>query len=296
LANRFSLAADSEVSLEANPEDWSPELAASLRAAGFNRVSFGAQSFDPRVLSALGRNHKPLDIVDAVAIARRAGFDSVNLDLIFGTPSETLSDWQRTLEEALDLVPDHLSLYALTVERGTALSRAVMAGAAAPDADLQADQYELACRMAGEAGLHRYEVSNWARPGHECRYNLSVWGQGEYLAFGNGAHGHRDGVRRHNPARVQAYMEKIESGHRSDAGNQTISGWAAEQERLLLGLRRSAGVICGRSGAAVLASEWGRRLAAAGILARQEDRLVITRPLLTDEVSRAVLALSPVEC
>ena len=199
---------DSEVSIEANPEDWSPALAGALRAVGFNRVSFGAQSFDPATLGRLGRRHSPSQIVSAVAAARDAGFRSINLDLIFGTPGD--DSWERTLHSALDLKPDHLSCYALTVEPGTELFRQVAAGAPSPDPDTQADQWESAAGLAAEAGLVRYEVSNWARPGHAVNYNLAVWAQAEYLAFGLGAHGFRNSVRSQNFRRLDSYLAAVE--------------------------------------------------------------------------------------
>lgn len=295
LLERFGLNDHAEVSLEANPEDWSPGPADGLRYAGFNRVSFGAQSFDPDVLRSLGRRHGPDQAEAAVSIARRSGFESINIDLIFGTPGETDASWRSTVDRALGLEPDHLSLYALTVERGTALSRAIAAGAPAPDPDRQADAYEMAGELCRSAGLDRYEVSNWARPGHACVYNLITWAQGEYLAFGTGAHSHRDGVRRRNIRRLDAYLARVESGTRPLQGAETLNPWQREQERLLVGLRRRAGVVSGAGGAALLASPWGERLQRAGVLGLRGDRLVVLRPLLGDEVGRAVLALQPGE-
>ncbi len=296
LAVRFGLAPGAEVSLEANPEDWTPALAAALAAAGFERVSFGVQSFDPAVLHILGRGHMPADAERAVQEARNAGFGSVSLDLIFGTPGESLDSWRVTVERALALGPDHLSAYALTVERGTPLGRAVAAGAPAPDPDDQADKYEHVANAAAAAGLARYEVSNFARPGHGCRYNLLTWAQGEYLAFGNGAHGHRDGVRRRNVRRLDAYLRMVEEGARPEAGRDEADAAEREKERLLLGLRRTAGVAAGAAGPALVESPGGRRLVEAGVLACEGARLRVLRPLLTDEVSRAVLALEAVEC
>lgn len=291
LADRFGLLPGAEVSLEANPEDWSDELATGLVGAGFDRVSFGSQSFDPGVLAALGRVHTPAQAVAAVSSARRAGFRSINLDLIFGTPGETLAGWERTLGEALSLAPDHLSTYALTVERGTALSRRVAAGDSAPDPDLQADMWEMAVALISAAGLRRYEVSNHARPGHECRYNLGVWAAGEYLGFGSGAHGHRDGVRRRNVRRIDAYIDRVESGVGPVQGADPVTGWEAEVQRLMVGLRRSAGVDPGVGGRALIESRDGRRLIEAGVIAIRDGRLVVIRPLLGDEATRAILAL-----
>lgn len=291
LAGRFGLGADAEVTLEANPEDWTPELAHGVAGAGFTRVSFGAQSFDQAVLGTLGRGHGPSQIHVAVEIARQAGLASVSLDLIFGTPGETLSGWQDTLAAAVAASPDHLSCYALTVERGTPLGRAVAAGSPAPDPDLQADEYEAAAEALAAAGYVRYEVSNWARPGHVCRYNLAVWGQGEYEAFGNAAHGHRDGIRFHNVRRLDAYLTRVEAGESPRAGREPVSMREREIDRVFLGLRRSAGVADGPAVHELLASSDGARLLSAGVIEHRAGRLLVTRPLLTDEVERALLGL-----
>jgi len=290
LAARFGIAADAEVSLEANPEDWDLELARALRAGGFNRVSFGAQSFDPDTLRYLGRSHGPRDVASAVDAARVAGFESVNIDLIFGAPGE--SSWEDTMTSALSLDPDHLSLYALTVERGTALSRAVASGAPGPDPDEQADRWEHAVETAGPAGFVRYEISNFARSGHHCRYNLSVWARGEYLGFGSGAHAFRDGIRRRNVRRIDAYLERVSTGVGPVQGVEEVTGWAAELERVMIGLRRTAGVAAGPGVERLLESDDGKRLVEAGILVAGE-RLVVARPLLTDMAVRAVIGLDP---
>jgi putative oxygen-independent coproporphyrinogen III oxidase len=296
LQERFGLVADGEVSLEANPEDWSPALAEGLVAAGFSRVSLGAQSFDVGVLAALGRRHRPEQAAAAVAAARKAGFGSVNLDLICGTPGESAASWRASVESALACGVDHLSVYALTVERGTALSRAVAAGAPGPDPDLQAERWEEAASLAGEAGLVRYETSNFARPGHACLYNLITWAQGDYAGFGAGAHRHREGRRSWNLRRVERYLERVEGGEPPEAGAEVLDPHQRERERLVLGLRRAAGAAAGEAGAALTATAAGRRLLEAGVLERVGDRLRVARPLLGDQVSRAVLALGPADC
>ena len=296
LEERFGIEPGAEVSLEANPEDWTPAVAAQFAAQGFKRVSFGSQSFDQRVLDQLGRRHHPEQIAASVALARAAGFRSVNLDLIFGTPGETLPTWSDTLDRAIALEPDHVSCYALTVEPGTELGRAVAGGAPAPDPDLQADFYELACERLAAAGLVRYEVSNWARAGHTVRYNLAVWACGEYLAFGMGAHRFRDGIRSSNRRLLDGYLTSIEQRESATAGSEVIEGWAAEIERVFLGIRRVAGVVAGEAGTSLMASEEGGRLTAAGVIELVDGRLVVRRPLLTDHVARAVLALAPPEC
>jgi oxygen-independent coproporphyrinogen-3 oxidase len=292
LADRHGTAHGAEVSLEANPEDFSEERAAQLRELGFNRVSFGAQSFDSHVLQSLGRRHGRAQIRQSVEAARRAGFENVSIDLIYGTPGETGESWLETLNGALSLGVDHLSCYALTVEGGTPLGRAVASGAAAPDPDTQADRYEMAESVLG-GGMGRYEVSNWARPGFECRYNLTVWAQGEYEGHGNGAHGYRKGDRFRNHRRLDAYIDRVESGNSPRAGVDHIEGWEAELDRLFVGLRRTVGVAPGPGTDALLRTVEGRALLEAGVLALEDDRVRVAKPLLTDAVHRSVLGLGP---
>ncbi len=300
LRGSFGVADSAEITLEANPEDWTPSMAEALVGAGFTRVSFGAQSFEPTVLSYLGRAHTPEEAAAAVAVARHAGFESISLDLIYGSPPDT--DWRDTVRRAIELQPDHVSTYALTVEGGTELFRSIAAGALAPDPDRQADAYELAGDELGAAGYVRYEVSNYAKPDHAVRYTMAVWAQAQYLAFGLGAHDHLlagppgaepVGVRRRNVRRLEAYLEAVEAGRSPEAGRERIAGWQRELERLFLGIRRAAGVAAGVGGTALLASPQGRRLVEAGVLVAADDRLRVLRPLLTDAVSRAILDLPP---
>ena len=291
LESHHGLRAGAEISLEANPEDFSEDRAVELSRYGFNRVSFGAQSFDGAVLEALGRRHGPEQIMTSVAAARTAGMRSVSVDLIFGTPLETDQSWDQSLQKVIEASPDHVSCYALTVEPGTPLNRAVIAGASAPDPDVQADRYEMAEASLEVAGYHRYEVSNWCRPGHECRYNLTVWAQGQYEAYGNGAHRFRDGVRSRNLRRLDAYLSEVEAGRRPIAGAEPVIGWDTEIDRLFVGLRRSAGVSDGPGVQSLIGSPEGRLLREAGVIEMSGDRLVVRRPLLTDEVHRAVLGL-----
>jgi oxygen-independent coproporphyrinogen-3 oxidase len=295
LSDVHGLADGAEVSLEANPEDFSTGRASELIAAGFNRVSFGAQSFDDSVLADLGRRHRPDDVERSVRNARAAGFGNVSVDLIFGSPVERDGSWAATLGRAIALQPDHVSCYALTVEPGTPLYRAVKQGGAAPDPDTQADRYEMADRILTGAGLARYEVSNWSRPGRECRYNLTVWAQGEYLAVGNGAHRFVDGVRSHNIRRLDAYIDRVERGMDPVSGSEAVRGWDGEIDRLFVGLRRAVGVAPGPGVAALLRTPGGDRLRRAGVIGLDEGRLVVNRPLLTDEVHREVLGLAAPE-
>ncbi|MGA7229148.1 MAG: radical SAM family heme chaperone HemW [Acidimicrobiia bacterium] len=291
LSRRHGIAEGAEISLEANPEDFDLQKARQVREIGFNRVSFGAQSFDPEVLAGLGRRHRPEDIRVSVAHARAAGFENVSLDLIFGTPGETDRSWESTLTEAIVVEPDHMSCYSLTVERGTALHRSVTAGAPGPDPDIQADRYETADRALESSGLARYEVSNWARPGMTCRYNLTVWAQGEYEAYGNGAHRFRHSVRSHNVRRIDAYLDRVESGVRPTSGEELVEGWDRELDRLFVGLRTTRGVATGPGTTALLTAPEGEVLLREKVIEVADGRMSVIRPLLTDEVLRAVLGL-----
>lgn len=292
LADKHGISRDAEVSLEANPEDFSVGRATALRNAGFNRVSFGAQSFDERVLVSLGRRHGAPQIASSVVAARDAGFTNISVDLIFGTPGESDSSWVGSVEQGVALHPNHLSCYALTVEPGTPLGWRVREGAEAPDPDVQADRYEVADQILSRAGYQRYEVSNWSRPGYECRYNLTVWAQGEYEAYGNGAHGYRNGRRYRNHRRLDAYIGRVEAGESPRAGEDRIDGWDAELDRLFVGLRRTVGVAAGTGTETLLRSDEGRALVAAGVISGGKNRLVVTKPLLTDAVHRSVLSMN----
>lgn len=290
LEDRHGLVDGAEVSLEANPEDWTIEYGAAVAAAGFNRISLGVQSFDAGVLASLGRNHTPEQAETAVAEAIGT-FVTVNVDLIYGAPGESMESWEATVDRALGLEPEHLSAYALTVERGTELSRAINAGAPAPDPDDQADKYEHLVVRAPEARLVRYEVSNWCRPGHHCRYNLSTWAMGDFIGFGLGASDHRRGRRSRNVRRLDAYLGAVESGERPRAGSERLDAPDAERERVAIGLRLAAGVQARDHGERFLNDPEGIRHLEAGTVAVVGDRIVVQRPLLTDAVARATLAL-----
>lgn len=183
---------DAEVTVECNPENVTPALPAAYRAAGVTRLSFGMQSTAPHVLRALGRQHDAESVRSAVAAALDAGLETWNVDLIFGAVGESADDWRRTLDDVLALGPPHVSAYALTVEPGTPLA---LDATRHPDDDDQAEKYLLAESALTAAGLRNYEVSNWARPGHECRHNLLYWQQGDYRGIGCAAHSHAAGRR-----------------------------------------------------------------------------------------------------
>jgi oxygen-independent coproporphyrinogen-3 oxidase len=296
LRRRFAFNDDVEVSLEVNPEDLTEEVARALRAVGFTRVSVGAQSFDGQILGALGRRHGVGAASDAVRSARDAGFRTVSLDLIYGHPSESDRSWAQSIDRALGLPLDHLSTYSLTVERGTALSRQILDGATPPDGDVQAMRFEMLCERSSAAGFDRYEVSNHARPGHACVYNLSTWAHGEYLGFGLGAHDHRWGRRSRNHQRLDRYLEIVEAGSRPRVGSEELDAFAEERDRFMLGVRLAAGTPMSRFAYAFLASPEGRRMVDLGLVVVRDDRVVVTEPMLTDAVAREALSVSVDDC
>lgn len=192
----FAVDADAEITTEANPNDLDYEYLVRLRGLGFNRISIGMQSANPTELKLFARRHDHEKVIEVMPQARRAGFDNINLDLIYGTPYQTLATWRETLDETLKLSPEHISLYALGLEEGTPLQEWVEVGRVpTPDDDLAADMYDLATQMLGQAGYAQYEISNWSKPDFECRHNLQYWRNLPYLGLGPGAHGYAGGVR-----------------------------------------------------------------------------------------------------
>ena len=196
IRREFDIDPDAEISLEANPGTVDAAHLRGLRRLGFNRISFGVQSFHDEELRTLERIHDADEVDDAYRWAREAGFENVNLDLIYGLQWQTLAGWQANLDRAIAMVPEHLSLYALTLEDGTPLTRDVARGRSqGPDLDLQADMFEWSIERMKRAGYQHYEVSNWSRPGRECRHNLTYWRNGDWLGLGAGAHSHLFGER-----------------------------------------------------------------------------------------------------
>jgi putative oxygen-independent coproporphyrinogen III oxidase len=236
--DRFGLAPGAEVTTEANPDSVDEAALAELAAAGFTRVSFGMQSAVPHVLATLDRTHDPERIPLVVEWARAAGLQ-VSLDLIYGTPGESLDDWGASLELALAQHPDHLSAYALIVEPGTRLHRDIARGRIPqPDDDLQADMYDLADERLAAAGFGWYEVSNWATDAaHRSRHNLAYWTGQDWWGVGPGAHSHVGGVRWWNVKHPAAYAERIAAGVSPAAGRETLDDDTRRLEAILLGTR-----------------------------------------------------------
>ncbi len=261
------LAPGSEVTVECNPDTVTPGLLATYTAHGVNRISLGVQSMVPHVLRALGRTHDPDNVALAVKLVRAAGFSSFNLDLIYGGAGESLGDWRTALEAALALDPPHVSAYALTVEPGTPLADDV---ARHPDDDDQADKYELADDLLTAAGLGWYEISNWARPGHESRHNRLYWTQDNYVGLGCAAHSHRDGRRWWNVRTPERYLARIEAGEPAVAGEEVLDAGTRRVEGLQLALRTRSGV----PAAAFAADELDRL---DGLIERHGAQVVLTR-------------------
>jgi oxygen-independent coproporphyrinogen-3 oxidase len=292
ILREIPLSPGAEVTVECNPDSVDDAKLAGYRGAGVDRLSFGVQSMRPHVLRALGRTHDPDNVDAAVAAARRAGFERLNLDVIYGTPGESLDDWRATLTGVLALHPDHVSAYALTVEPGTPLARLVDAGTrAAPDEDDQADKYLLADELLTGAGFAWYEISNWARPGQSCRHNELYWDGGDYVGIGCAAHGYTGGRRWWNVRTPERYVAAIEGGTGAEAGSERLDDRARADERLALRLRTRGGVALDAVQAPV-----AEGLAALGLLEPDGPRWRLTQRgrLLASEITIRLLAPHPV--
>ena len=258
------LASGAEVTVECNPDDVTHELMQTYVAGGVTRASLGVQSMAAHVLGSLGRTHDRRNVERAVAAIRDAGLPTFNLDLIYGAAGESLADWTGTVESVLALDPPHVSAYALTIEAGTPLATQTDRH---PDDDDQADKYELVDSLLAAAGMENYEISNWARPGHECRHNLLYWRQQNYRGFGCAAHSHEDGRRWWNVRTPDRYIELVRAGEAVEAAGETLDAATRDFERLELMLRM-------RDGVPIDALD-GEQL--PGLVERQDDRWVLTR-------------------
>ena len=276
-----------EVTVECNPENVTVDLLAAYQAAGVNRVSFGVQSLAPHVLQGLGRAHDPAAVDRAVAAARTVGIERFNLDLIYGGAGERDEDWVATVRGAIALGPTHISAYALTVEPGTPLAADE---GRHPDDDVQADRYLVADALLAEAGFFNYEISNWARPGDECRHNLLYWRQGNYRGIGCAAHSHQDGRRWWNVRTPERYIDAVGSGSSSVAASETLSPEQRVTEGWRLSLRTSDGAPAGAFAPADL-----ELLAERGLVVAHDERIVLTATgrLLANQVAMYLRDVSP---
>ena len=243
LETEFGFQENAEITFEANPDSVTRESLASLREAGFNRVSIGMQSAVPDVLKTLERTHNPENVSIAIDMAKSLGYRT-SLDLIFGAPGETLSQWEQTIRQVIELDPGHLSAYSLIVEPGTKLARQINSGELAePDEDLQADKYELADKLLTEAGYSWYEISNWSKTEDlMSNHNLAYWSGQDWWGYGPGAHSHLGSVRWWNHKHPLSYANLLEKNVSPAAGREQLDTETAALERILLESRTSAGM------------------------------------------------------
>lgn len=277
LDHTYGLKPGAEVTTEANPDSVTVDSLRALHRGGFTRVSFGVQSAVPHVLATLDRTHNPANVTQAVAAAREAGFEHISIDLIYGTPGETLEDWRVSVETALALNTDHISAYALIVEDGTALARRIARGEIEqPDDDLMAEKYELADDLFTQAGLEWYEISNWRKnPAAGCAHNELYWRSDDWWGFGPGSHSHVDGLRWWN--------SKNPRGYHLD-GYEVLSQTEQNLEQVMLAIRMRQGLDARRVDPVI-----AQDLSVAGLI-DLGDHLVLTRKgrLLADAVVRAL--------
>lgn len=287
----FGLRPDAEVTTEANPESTSAAFFDGIRAAGYTRVSLGMQSAAEHVLKILDRTHTPGRAAAAAAEAKAAGFEHVNLDLIYGTPGERLEDLDRSLDAVLAAGADHVSAYSLIVEDGTALARRVRRGELpAPDDDVLADRYARVDKVLESAGLHWYEVSNWATDADaECRHNLGYWAGGNWWGAGPGAHGHLDGVRWWNVKHPARYAQTLAEGELPIAGHEVLTASERHIEAVMLAARLRSGLPVDLLDSDEL--DRAEQVVASGLLVRTADGFTLTDRgrYLADGVVRDVL-------
>ena len=293
---RFGMAPGAEITIEANPGPDERGDAAALAAAGVTRISFGAQSLDDGELRRLGRRHRPADVADAVNAARAAGIESVNLDLLYDVPDARPGAWEATLDAALELRPDHLSLYALTLDDPDAEGLTGPTGDHLPttpgarrwrdraipaqDDDRAAGEYLHAVDRLAADGWRGYEISNWARPGHESRHNLAYWRRLPVEAVGPGAHAFDGRARRWNAAHLGRYLEALDatggSSRLPPGGSEGVDATAAAAERIILGLRTDRGVPAAAAFEAPLADAVDWALESGLVAVTEDERIVLT--------------------
>lgn len=295
--SQFDVSPEVEVTTEANPDSVDSQMLDELRAGGFTRISFGMQSSAPHVLATLERTHSPGASSAAARAARDAGFEHVNLDLIYGTPGESDDDLRNSLEEVISAGVDHVSAYSLIVEPGTALARRVHRGEIPrPDDDIAADRYELIDDRLSAAGMDWYEVSNWARPDGECRHNLAYWSNADWWGIGPGAHSHLRGRRWWNVKHPHTYAQRMAAGLSPMQDAEVLTSQQQRLERVMLGLRLRQGLPLADAdcSGALVDDLIDRDLLEAGPAAHEDARLVLTRRgrLLADAVVAEISSMS----
>ena len=290
IQDEFGLSADAEITTEANPDSVTISSLEQLREGGFNRISFGHQSSASHVLATLERTHTAGRSLQAVREAHHVGFERINMDLIYSTPGETEDDVKRTLEDVLSVPVGHVSAYSLIVEPGTRMAAKVARGELPmPDDDVAAARYELIDATLEAAGLQWYEVSNWARTGHECQHNLAYWRSEDWWGVGPGAHSHMNDRRWWNVKHPAAYAAKIDADQMPVADEEVLSEATVRTEDIMLRLRLREGLAADCLGAPE--TTIAERLAGQGLLQRHSGGWALTRAgrLLADAVVRDLL-------
>ena len=291
IGNNFSIMPDAEITTEANPDSVDKAMLTELKAGGFTRMSFGMQSVASHVLAVLQRTHHSGASEEAARMAREVGFEHVNLDLIYGTPGETNDDVRASVQAVLDSGVDHVSAYSLIVEEGTPLARQVNKGELpAPDDDVCAERYELIDSMLIDAGMQWYEVSNWSRPGGECRHNQAYWSGSNWWGIGPGAHSHVHGTRWWNHKHPGTYSTALTGGGSLRAGEEVLTPEQIHAERVMLAIRTRSGLDVGELSPTEL--ERTTSLIERGLLRSESgSRVRVTESgrLLADAVVRELL-------
>jgi oxygen-independent coproporphyrinogen-3 oxidase len=291
IRERNGISADCEITLEANPDSVTQEKLDGYISVGFNRISFGMQSNKEHVLKVLDRTHNPENVRKSVDMARIAGFGSISVDLIYGAPGESLSDWASTVKEALSLDIDHISAYALIVEDGTKLAAQIKRGELTmPDDDLMADMYLLVDQQTLQKGLKWYELSNWSKPGHQCRHNIAYWKSSNWWGLGPGAHSHIDQKRFWNVKHPNAYKEKVFAGQSPIKDSETLTDEQKKSEYIMLAIRMPQGV---RKTALTIAQyERTTQYIKSGHVIDRDDSIVLTPTgrLIADRITQEMLA------
>lgn len=294
----LDLNAVEEFTLEANPDDVTPEWCAAVRALGVNRVSMGVQSFQDAVLRLVGRRHTARQAIDAVASLRHAGIDNISIDLIYGLPGQTLETWAESVRQAVDLRPQHISAYGLTYEPGTRLWQQRECGEVVEASEDQyLDMYRILVGMLQVAGYEHYEISNFALPGYRSRHNSSYWNETPYLGLGAAAHSYDGTMRRSNPADLCGYIRRITSGQPA-CQVEDLAWWERYDERVMLGLRTADGVDAhrlrsdfGDKAWAHFVSEARRHIDAGNMICTDDGRYILTSEgiVLSDSVMRDLM-------
>lgn len=287
IRKRNGISDNCEITLEANPDSVTAEKLKAYLEVGFNRISFGMQSAKPHVLAVLDRTHNPANVERAVTMARTAGFKSISVDLIYGTPGESLNDWQESIEAAFALDIDHVSAYALIVETGTKLAAMIKRGELMmPDNDLMADMYLLIDKKSKMHGFEWYELSNWSKAGHESRHNIAYWANKNWWGLGPGAHSHIDGKRFWNVKHPTAYKQRLFEGQSPVQESEVLTVEQIKDETIMLSIRMRQGLATNTFSSAQLALL--ERFRDGGYLEISDGRLYLTPTgrLIADRIVR----------